>query len=430
MKRSTRGTALVVTLSAVLCIQATPCCAQAVATAPARLHFVDPRHKTAAQIDIDPALFGWDMFVFVNWPEFPGQRGVPNTKREIGDRGATVWESFKNVSEVYPSNGGRPAAWEIDDELPPIPSVRAAISKLEAVKPVDSRWVHFLAEPVMIDGQRICDATSHFIHYDVRGNKSYFDYVVNNISGHQLYNTEGQLAALADPTFTFNFPSDTVEVKASWRILDSSDDSSRYWTAIGVYYDTNGSLRASRIGLTGLHITSKALPNWVWITFEQVDNHDQTYKWNLGAKRGEVGPNPNYDKRLTQLNKEFQQALAEINAKWQYYALMKVQTAYVDAAKQPILSSNTQMETYFQSKSSCISCHTLASIGNPQNPSQAFRLKFFYPLNPYVGNIDFQQIANKQFPGESFKAMDFVWSLRNAHYANPPANKAKPASGK
>jgi hypothetical protein len=80
-----------------------------------------------------------------------------------------------------------------------------------------------------------------------------------------------------------------------------------------------------------------------------------------------VGPNPNYDKRLTQLNKDFQQSLAEINAKWQYYALMKVQTAYVDAAKQPILSSNTQMETYFQGKSSCISCHNLASIGNPQN---------------------------------------------------------------
>jgi hypothetical protein len=278
----------------------------------------------------------------------------------------------------------------------------------------------------MIDGQQICDATSQVVRYDVRGNRSYYDYVVNNTSGYQLFNVQGQQAALADSNFTFNFPTSTLEVKASWRILGSEDDASRYWTAIGVYWDTNHVLRSARIGLTGLHIIGKTLPNWVWTTFEQVDNPTATFKYFLGKKGDPLGPNPNYDKGLATINNEYQQAL--VGTKWQYYALMKVQTDFVNNG-QPIIMSNTQMETYFQPQSSCISCHNLASIGKPQSPSQNLRLLFFYPLNPYTGKIDFQQIANQQAPGEPFKAMDFAWSLRNAQAIKQSAPKAKPTGG-
>jgi hypothetical protein len=402
---------------------------QATVAAPARPQLVDPRSESAGQVLANPDQFGWQMFLYVDWPEFAGERGVPDIKRFIGDAGPTVWESYKNVSEVYQANGQRPVAWEIDDELPPVPSRHAAIApaRLAALGPVDSHWIHFLAEPTMIDGQQICDSASEVLRYDVRGDRSYYDYVVNNISGHQLYNVQGQQAALADPNFTFTFPTTTLEVKASWRILGPNDDASRYWTAIGVYWDKNNVLRSARIGLTGLHIISKALPNWVWITFEQVDNPTATFKYFLGSKGAALGPNPNYDTSLGPLNSQYQQALA--GTKWQYYALMKVQTDYADSAQQPILSSNTQMETYFQPKSSCISCHTLASIGNPKTASQSLRLQFFYPLNPYVGKIDFQQIANQQYPGEPFKAMDFAWSLRNAHPLKLSAAKATTSAG-
>jgi hypothetical protein len=402
---------------------------QAAVAAPAHQHLVDPRSETQQQILADPATYAWRLFLFVDWPELSGERGIPDTKRFVGDSGPTVWESYKNISEIYQSNGLRPVGWNIDDEMPPVPSRRAAIApaRLAALGPVDSHWIHFLAEPVMIDGQQICDASARVVRYDVRDDRSYYDYVVNNISGHQLYNVQGQQAALADPNFVFNFPTSTVEVKAAWRILGPNDDASRYWTAIGVYYDSNHTLQTSRIGLTGLHITSKALPNWVWITFEQVDNPTATFKYFLGKKEAALGPNPTYDANLAPINAEYQQALA--GTKWQYYALMKVQTDYVDSAQQPILMSNTQMETYFQSQSSCISCHNLASIGKPQNASQNLRLEFFYTLNPYVGKIDFDQIANQQDPGESFKAMDFVWSLRNAHFTKSGAARAKSSGG-
>ena len=338
------------------------CRAQAVAAAPVTLQLTDPRTETAAQVTADLGKFGWDLFLFVNWPELVGQRGEPDSKRFIGSKGPTVWESYKNVSEVYQTNGLRPVAWQIDDELPKAPALAAVVGKerLAAIGPVDSNWIHFLAEPIMIDGQRICDSASRDIHYDVRGDRAYYDYVVNNTSGYHLYNLQGQQAALADRNFTFDFPIDAVEVKASWRILGQFDDASRYWTAIGVYWDNNHVLRSSRIGLTGLHITSKVLPNWVWITFEQVDNPTATFAYFLGKKGNALGPNPSYDTNLDSINRDFETALQ--GTKWQYYKLMKVQIDYVDASNQPILMSNTQMETYFQPMSSCISCHNLASI--------------------------------------------------------------------
>lgn len=428
MNRSLAGTAFLISVAAFL--NSGNCGAQAAATAPIAVHLSDPRTETATEIKADLGRFGWDMFAMVNWPELAGHRGIPDPRRAIGSQGPTVWESFKNVSEVYRANGVRPVAWEIDDELPVVPGLAAAIGKarLAALGPVDSNWIHFLAEPTMIDGQRICDSASRALHYDVRGDRPYYDYVVNNPSGYQLYNVEGQQAALADPNFTFNFPTDAIEVKASWRILGQSDDASRYWTAIGVYWDNNHVLRSSRIGLTGLHITSKVLPNWVWITFEQVDNPTATFSYFLGKKGNALGPNPNYDTSLNTINRDFQAALQ--GTKWQYYKLMKVQEDYVDSSNQPILMSSTQMETYFQTMSSCISCHNLASIGKPVSAAQNLRLQFFYPLNPYVGTIDFETIANQQAPGETFKAMDFVWSLRNAQFTKVQAKPAKPAAGR
>jgi hypothetical protein len=387
--------------------------AQAAPAKQPNLRLGDPRATTTQALQ-DPADFAWRMFVYLNWPELPNFRGMPDPNGRIG-QGPAVWESFKNVSEVYKPGGHRPPPFPVWNELPPIPghpTARPSPKRIAEIGPVDSKWIHFLAEPAMIDGQQVCDSNSVPIQYDVRGNISYFDYVVNNPAGYELFNVQGQQAALADANFKFDFPTDTLEVKASWRVLEPGVDDSHYWTAIGVYWDTNRVLHVAKIGLTGIHIISKAMPDWVWITFEQVDNPTATFKYLLGRKGAQVGVNPNFNQALTPINQMYQQALQ--GTKWQYYELMDVQTEFMTTPQKPSLLSNTQMETYFQPNSSCITCHKLASIGNPQKPSQQLRLKLFYPLNPYVGDIDFNAVAAKQFPGESFKEMDFLWSLRNA----------------
>src|ERR1035441_5981316 len=379
MPRSILSAALWVALAAAPLLSSTHSPSQVVLVDGGAIKLTDPR-MDVSQATTDPAGFAWNMFVYTNWPEVPGHRGAPDFGRYIGQPGATVWESFKNVSEIYQANGQRPVGWDTDDELPMalLNGVHFTRRQLDALGPVDSNWVHFLAEPIMIDGQQICDSDSNVIQYDVRGDYPYFDYVVNNPSGYELYNIEGQQAALNDPTFTFGFPPQTVEVKASWRILPAGQDTSRYWKAIGVYWDDKHVLHKARIGLTGLHITSRVVPDWVWMTFEQVENPTAAYKSFLGQKGASLGPNPNSDSNLAPINQRWQQKLA--GTKWQYYKLIKVQTKFADSSNQPVLSGNTQMETYFQANSSCITCHRLASIGAPQKLNQELRLEFFRPL--------------------------------------------------
>jgi len=156
-----------------------------------------------------------------------------------------------------------------------------------------------------------------------------------------------------------------------------------------------------QLGLNGLHITSKIIPQWFWCTFEQIEN-PQTTGVNMKLA---MAP------EVQKTNKEAQAAFA--GTKWAYYQLDGVQTAYTQdpdaspcivSAQSPCLA-NTQIETYFQGSSSCITCHSLASIG----PKGArFNLWNYSGGNQqgYVGNPP--QMS-------SYVPLDFVWSMREAH---------------
>jgi hypothetical protein len=296
--------------------------------------------------------------------------------------------------------------------MPPRSRLAPKEAAFKALGPVDSTWIHYLGESVMIDGQDIVTAQSEPIRYDVRDNRAAFDYVVNNPSKFELYNLDGQENALESPNFTFTFSPDAMEIKSSWRILAPIDDVSRYWTAYVVYFDSQNRLQIGRAGLTGLHFTSKILPKWFWATFEQIDNPTTSFTYFLGQKGDPVGKNITYNSGADDQNKFWQGKLE--GTKWQYYQLMGWQTDFVDANKQPTLLANSQMETYFEKNSSCMTCHSLANIG----PPSAGRLDLWNRaggnITGYTGDVNFQQLAKQQFPGLPFKQMDYVWSLRQA----------------
>ena len=374
----------------------------------------DPRVKGGAFATSQPGQFSLMMFAYLNWPADTTQRGVLDPTKPLGASGAyTVWESFKNTSEIYRPDGSAPAPFQQNTELPSPPDP-AVLQKLGAV---DSPWVHFLSESRMIDGQQIVDANTSIIRYDVRCNQPHFSYIARNPAGYELFNLQGQEAALADPKYQFAFPIDAIEVKASWRVLGISDDASKYWTAYGAYYNDANQMVYARIGLTAIHIISKVTPDWFWITFEQVDDANATFKYFKQQKGDPVGGNPTINPAAAPINAQLK-AMAK-GTKWQNYQLVGWQYQYADNSGQPTILANTQIETYFEQTSSCISCHALASIG----PAKQVRLTMWNygpdGVTGMVGPIDFQAIAQKQAPGLAFKPMDHVWSLRQAKSKQP-----------
>jgi hypothetical protein len=192
-----------------------------------------------------------------------------------------------------------------------------------------------------------------------------------------------------------SFPFTAMEIKASWRFLGKGDDPSHYLTATVQYQGVERVL-----GLNGLHITSKILPQWFWCTFEQIDNPITTpAKLDLPIAA---------DVQL--LNKEMQRAMAGM--KWAYYRLDGVQTAEANdrnaanciADSKYSCLANSQIETYFQGSSSCLTCHSTASIG-PDGKR--------YSLWTFRGG---NQQGHMGSPPQmkSYVPLDFVWSMREA----------------
>ncbi|MBI5768071.1 MAG: hypothetical protein HZA93_09765 [Verrucomicrobia bacterium] len=384
---------------------------------------VDPRTRGARSAITDPGQFAADLFLSLNWPAAPGSRGAPDGSGHLGQTGATVWETFKNTSEIYLPGGATPAPWTTVSELPAGITPPSLQQLQQQFGVTNSPWLHFFptSESRMVDGQQVVDANTAVIRYDIRANQDHFNYIVSNPAGYPLFNFEGQQQALNDANFTFSFPTSALEVKAAWRILGPTDDDRRYWTAYGAFLDSKQNIVYAKVGLTAFHIISRIFPGWIWLTYEQVDNPTATFGFFLGAKQNPLGPNPTINPQAATFNQQLQPQTK--GTKWQFYQIIGWQTAETTQAGAPVVLANMNIESYFPQTSSCKSCHAMANIGPPAMPRLNFWDTTGGSVTGRVGPVDFPAIAQQLAPGLAFKQLDFVWSLRQAQSTQAAAKK-------
>jgi hypothetical protein len=250
-------------------------------------------------------------------------------------------------------------------------------------------------------------------------NRSAFEFVATN----ELYNIEGQEAFQASGKL-INLPIAAREIKSAWKLLsprpidkilpgDLDQFRKRYHSTTLLHEG-----KTYIYGLSALHITTKDLPNWVWTTFEHEEN-----------------PTPELPD-----NDRAGQPSALKGTKWEHYRLRGTQVDFVDSAGQPTVLANTQIEAGFQQTSSCITCHSRATIGDPlavqpRTPKRANRLPFFevYRIlhRHTAGGIEDQVIRygnigspnsdwfNENRIRRKYTQLDFMWSLRNAQSKQP-----------
>jgi hypothetical protein len=211
-------------------------------------------------------------------------------------------------------------------------------------------------------------------------------------------------------------------IKAAWKVIDPAqgDVPGRFHKVQAYVYTrasdnppTQPSCELKTMGLVGFHIAHKtaSAPQWVWSTFEQVDNvrvghdappgtkanfHDPSSKypvntppprpWNPNEvlppeKRSQVTRVIPIDDATNALNAQWQGWLRAVNkdSVWQYYELVSTQwptqpqnspTGPKAAGEPaPVFLANATLETYIQGKtpnvsSSCIMCHNNATTTN------------------------------------------------------------------
>jgi hypothetical protein len=248
-------------------------------------------------------------------------------------------------------------------------------------------------------GGTLTDQHGDLARFEIRINKTIFDAIVANT----YYNIEGQNRAQF-----VSFPPGVMEVKAAWRVMTAADTpqvKARFarrdaWVYTAASPGQPASCRKQEVGLVGLHMSRKTAgrPQWIWSTFEQVDNvppfnaavpagRTLPYSFNNPAcapakcppnasteKDGKPTSVPTQVTRVVnigqiaqQANPLWQRALAAVpGSPYQYYKLIDVQWPQTPNQKPagnptPGLVANTTMETYV-AQSSCLNCHFTATI--------------------------------------------------------------------
>lgn len=358
--------------------------------------------------------FSWQMFVAMNWPAAPDQRGAPDPTKTIGQDGPTVWLTYKTPEEVFVAPGSTPAEWNAPPDLPP-GCASAGTFKHPLV--MNSKASEPLKSVQQAVGGTLTDQHGKLARYEIHLNKTSFDHIVAN----KLYDYPTQNGATS-----VNFPPGVLEVKAAWREMTAQDDENtrkRFYrtTACICEQVTKDGSRAEQchpdreVGLVALHIVQKtpSSPQWIWATFEQVDNvkssairpsfndptcpPDKCIPNKSTEKDGKPTTTPTQVTRVAPIPAEVQTLNAQWQAKlagavagspWQYYELIDTQwpTNPGDPTSplgdpQPNIVANTILETYRQSDSSCQGCHSTATTVNTKVKSD-FSFLFLHTRKP------------------------------------------------
>lgn len=275
--------------------------------------------SAASKNQIAADCFAWQEFIYLNWKADPNDPGTPDSNTQWssfgmpGDTSATVWESFLSASQAFTQSAARAkSAWQ---DRRPTTKMLFNVSKLgDAVldnigQAGNGKW---------ITDQRGVPAL-----YEILLNKDEYAYITTNVfDDSDLTTFAGQRACASQQGQNgrggFNLPAGNaqgntdvdckgnvttygqgvgaIEIKAAWVALPSDGSLNyRYKTAFAEYTLPGGKPVQATMGLVGLHIIHKVpgANQFVWATFEQIDNDPDDNNGNPVAPTLPRNPNQN-----------------------------------------------------------------------------------------------------------------------------------------
>jgi hypothetical protein len=374
----------------------------------------NPSTLDALQHDFD--VYSWKTFVALNWPV--GAGGQADGTQTIGAAGdnATVWETYKESYEVFLPSGVTPYPWGSPRSYPAacqgVAAAGTPVFRMLTKAPQDVLDV--MQEPFQTGP--LIDQDSNYVRYAIHINRDAFEFIVRD----SLYNAYAQtrVDSVRFPSGDLNTGvTGAIVIKSAWKVLSPGDPPGRFHKSQVLVYTAPGTDPVVRescvlrtVGLVGFHVAHKtqSAPQWLWSTFEQVDNvrvppgsglrasfnnpacttcpvnQPLPPPWNPDVKGtpSQITRVIPIDSATMALNAEWQGRLRAVNdsSVWQYYELVSTQwpTANPPASLSgpnpmgnpaPQFLANTTLETYVQGRvpnvsSSCIGCHNNATTTN------------------------------------------------------------------
>jgi hypothetical protein len=377
------------------------------------------------QVQREFDLWSWQAFISLMWPT--DNAGKPAPRFTDTGFGAPHWTLWNNSASIFQTDGSTPAACgqptlralAIHRDLSHPVSKGLAAFSVAATQGVNPRTTRFLgvisavgelnvsklSEISQAFSGPLIDQNGNFVFYEIMIDPNEVGYLCDN----SLYNINGQIA-FSGGNGHVQMPSGTpqtdwsgsFELKLAWKVLTGKDDPSRFYTQAAVIMDQGPDgkpvERHVTVGLVGMHIghKSETSPQWIWATFEQIDNIavDQVSHPNVNPSFADLNcpicavnlqPQPNangvYPRIPTQvwrsipippdkvaLNGQAEAELAKLGSVFQYYELIDTQwptqpnnpptpwngplpgavANKPGGDPTPVFLTNVTMETYFQ----------------------------------------------------------------------------------
>lgn len=373
--------------------------------------------------------FSWREFIALTWPvtvstSAPYSRGLPDIKKKYGDVSVPgVWETWKADYELFLPNGAAPAEWKSFATPSPCGGPGTLVPYQKVLGSFNT--YHGFNQASMTDAAGpLVSQNRQYVRYETRVNQAEYNYITNPGASYPgplylLKNLPG--TGSANPAL--KFPSGSVEVKASWRVMTGVPTTQRkryYVTKAKVLDPVSGRCTLTDVGLIGLHIVNKtpSFPQWIWSTFEHVDNvpalqeertrsqppyslndnNPKTPPSEMGQPISQCNP-PKRQPAPTQVvrkrpiaastqktNQAYQQANGVKGTVWENYQLVLTQwpvngTDTFPNVAQPQPQTNTAnvaTETWVQDSTatSCMSCHSVSN-------SHQYDFVWFLPLGAW-----------------------------------------------
>ncbi|MCE0463263.1 hypothetical protein [Pseudomonas uvaldensis] len=347
------------------------------------LTFGPDADATRKAFNQSPETMAWNWFVCLN------QAGTRGYNRQ--------WELFKPSDQVYLANGVNPGTY--DSRMSPPGEV---LRQAKALGLDPNRLLHNLNATQQVDGQSlemggkaVPEAQKGLVvRFQLLMGQDTYDYIVKN----NVYNMNGQDALSSN----LNFPATAWELKAAWLWIGADAnyktqlENDGYYVA-QAYYAVGNSYQVGYAALSGLHVVNKLDANWVWTTFENINNHKYTVTKGYPPKpmKNLTGPTPD----AIPVNNQFQANNP---------ALSKYELIGVEFKPITQVLANSQLESAFQDTSSCLACHSTAAYS--QNDG------YFNFAIPTQGGLTYptKPLPDKDFTG--YNKLDFVWSLKRAQW--------------
>lgn len=354
--------------------------------------------------------WSWAMFVALNWP---ANAAGPMTETPIGTspNSPRVWELWINPSDLFTPKDPNEVKFHQQERSADRKRLSHVINEGEFELNADLDEQAASALPLI-------DNLGNFAINEITISPDMSQFIKENkLNEFEVVRQKNEIS----------IPNGSIEIKASWRLFpedwnENRPEVKRYHVRRADVYvgadrldpDAGGepyTLENALVGLVGLHIIQKTenQPDWMWATFEQVDNYEISYKpdelpgltptfqpasgpespanhvpkeagtgevpahyyWNKDGQptakqyvASTVAVSPNEPALPSKVNEEWRNALIEAdpNSVWQYYRLNTTQWFerltdprtgdYVNGLAHPrneydvSISRNSVLETY------------------------------------------------------------------------------------